>query len=84
MSNSSADSLGDSPLASTRPSSPPTVTSPDRGDMSRMEVDAAQEPAAQDKNVEEDDEEGMDVKAKALTNLLKTSSVSFYFVVTIR
>ncbi|PGH30689.1 hypothetical protein GX50_06553 [[Emmonsia] crescens] len=75
MSNSSADSLGDSPLASTRPSSPPTVTSPDRGDMSRMEVDAAQEPAAQDKNVEEDDEEGMDVKAKALTNLLKTSSV---------
>ncbi|OJD16416.1 hypothetical protein AJ78_03403 [Emergomyces pasteurianus Ep9510] len=70
MPSSSADSLGDySPQASTRPSSPPTVTSPGNGEPFKMEIDATQ-----DKHVE-DDEEGMDIKAKALTNLLKTSSV---------
>ncbi|OAX82095.1 hypothetical protein ACJ72_03557 [Emergomyces africanus] len=70
MSSSSADSVGNSPQASTRPSSPPTIASPDNGDTPKMEVDATQ-----DKILEEDDEEGMDLKAKALTNLLKTSSV---------
>ncbi|KLJ08333.1 hypothetical protein EMPG_16239 [Blastomyces silverae] len=74
MSDISIDSSENSPGASTQVSSPPPVHT-DMGDMSRMEVDSAQGHAARDKNVEEEDEEGMDVKAKALTNLLKTSSV---------
>lgn len=46
--------------------------------MSKVEVDSAQEHEEQNENMEEADEEGMDIKAKALTKLLKTSSVSSF------
>ncbi|PGH06322.1 hypothetical protein AJ79_06565 [Helicocarpus griseus UAMH5409] len=73
---STISSIGDSSRGATRPSSPLTVATSVKAVTAEMEVDAPQEPTGQDKNMEvEDDEEGMDVKAKALTNLLKTSSV---------
>ncbi|KAG5293001.1 lymphocyte-specific helicase [Histoplasma ohiense] len=77
MSSSSANSPRNSLGASTPQSSPPIVDSPGKGDMdiSKVKVDSAQEHEEQNENMEEDDEEGMDIKAKALTKLLKTSSV---------
>ncbi|PGH17583.1 hypothetical protein AJ80_04761 [Polytolypa hystricis UAMH7299] len=81
MSPSSVFSAEDSPRASTQPSSPPTFSSPGKSNPPTTEVGddqqaAGLEPAAEPlQEEEEDDLEGMDVKAKALTNLLKTSSV---------
>ncbi|ODH51549.1 hypothetical protein GX48_02218 [Paracoccidioides brasiliensis] len=75
MATSSVDSLGNTPQPSTQPSSPSTVASTKKGNPSKMEADESLGSAVEHIDVEEDDEEGMDVKAKALTNLLKTSSV---------
>ena len=76
---SSNDSRANSPGPSTQPSSPRTIDFPDN--TKEAEVTGSNDQKSRDSYAsmdiaqDEDDEEGMDVKAKALTRLLKTSSV---------
>ncbi|KAL2006421.1 hypothetical protein VTN00DRAFT_9089 [Thermoascus crustaceus] len=62
---------------STQPSTPAVAASPDPDMKPKLEEhgDQNQEREVENMKVEDDDTEGMDIKAKALTNLLKTSSV---------
>ncbi len=77
--NSSIGSEANSPGVSTQPSSPLTINSPDKATELEIRGSGNQQPGdsaeSMDIAQDEDDEEGMDVKAKALTRLLKTSSV---------
>ncbi|KAK2795733.1 hypothetical protein FQN52_003582 [Onygenales sp. PD_12] len=86
MSSDPGSSSRSSSRTSTRPSSRPTTAMSDISEVSKMEMQhQTQDPEAEQAKevvegeaadeVEEEDEEGMDVKTKALTNLLKTSSV---------
>lgn len=73
---------GTSRQDSTQPSSPVGVDSADVE--SNLKVEGLHEQHGGDQENmgipnDEDDTEGMDIKARALTNLLKTSSVRFSF-----
>lgn len=76
MAKSSAASESATPTMSSIKSTPPS--SPVNGSPSEVKPEVEDEKMAQDNNqmaVEEDDDQEMDHKSRALTNLLKTSSV---------
>lgn len=91
MTSSSVASSGTPLLASTPESSAPTMDPSEKPDTSGLEEAVGEDPGdsmdprnqqpGQQEEMEADDEEGMDVKAKALTKLLKTSSVSTKYIV---
>lgn len=64
---------------STQPSSPPSGSPTDMSDKLDQEPEEEHPDAMNKSDDEDDDMEDMDGKAKALTNLLKTSSVSSVF-----
>lgn len=76
---SSIGSWANSPGPSTQPSSPPTIESLGNTKESEIKESVNHDTGNSDENMDvaenEEDDEGMDVKAKALIRLLKTSSV---------